>query len=189
FDYESVPVNLLKSEHRSEGYKALYPGQAMPTMVLEDGTVLTQSLAILEYLDALVPKPRLIPIAPLDRARVLTAAHTFALDVHPVNNLRVVKFLKSKHGLSDDNVRDWMLHWMAEGCSALEAQIDDHTTFCFGETPDIADLCLVAQLYNAKRWGFDMTPYPKLNRVDAACLALPAIAAAHPDKQPDASPQ
>lgn len=185
--YETVPVNLVAGEQRAESYTALNPGAGVPTLVLDDGTVLTQSLAILDYLDAIYPDPPLIPKDPLQRAKVLATAHGFALDVHPVNNLRVVQHLKAEFSAPDDAVRAWMLHWMAKGCAALEAQIDPDTTFCFGESPDIADLCVVAQLYNAKRWGLDMAPYPHLSRVDAACLAHPAIAAAHPDQQPDAS--
>lgn len=185
--YETVPVNLVAGEQRAEGYTALNPGAGVPTLVLDDGTVLTQSLAILDYLDAVYPDPALIPADPLQRAKVLAAAHSFALDVHPVNNLRVVQHLKAEFGAPDDAVRAWMLHWMAKGCAALEVQIDPKATFCFGASPDIADLCVVAQLYNAKRWGLDMAPYPNLSRVDAACLAHPAIAAAHPDQQPDAS--
>jgi maleylacetoacetate isomerase/maleylpyruvate isomerase len=186
--YETVPVNLVKGEQRDPDYVALNPSAGVPTLVLDDGTVLTQSLAILDYLDAVYPEPRLTPKDPLQRAKVLAAAHTIALDVHPVNNLRVVQHLKAAHGASDEGVQAWMQHWMSAGFAALEARIDGKTTFCFGETPDLADLCLVAQLYNAKRWGLDMTPFPKLDAVDAACLAHPAIAAAHPDNQPDASP-
>ncbi len=184
--YETVPVNLVKGEQRDPGYTALNPGAGVPTLVLDDDTVLTQSLAILDYLDAAYPEPRLTPEDPVARAKVLAAAQTMALDVHPVNNLRVVQHLKKTHGASDDAARDWMLHWMHEGCTAMETLIEPQP-FCFGATPGLADLCLVAQLYNAKRWGLDMTPFPKLSAVDAACLAHPAIAAAHPDQQPDAS--
>ncbi len=186
--YETVPVDLVAGAQRTDDYTALNPGAGVPTLVLDDGTALTQSMAILDYLDAVYPEPRLIPADPLKRAKVLAAAHSFALDVHPVNNLRVVQYLKAEYGADNDGAREWMLHWMAEGCAALEAQLAGDTPFAFGDTPDIADLCIVAQLYNAKRWGLDMAPYPKLSAVDAACLAHPAIAAAHPDKQPDASP-
>ena len=184
--FETVPVNLLDAEQRAPEYVAMNPGAGVPTLVLDDGTVLTQSLAILEYLDAVYPDPPLLPADPVQRAKVQAAAQTMALDVHPVNNLRVVRQLKSAFDAPDDAVRAWMLHWMAEGCAAMERLIDP-APFCFGDTPGLADLCLVAQLYNAKRWGLDMSPFPKLSAVDAACLAHPAIAAAHPDQQPDAS--
>lgn len=184
--YETVAVDLMAGDQHAEGYTALNPGAGVPSLVLDDGTVLTQSLAILDYLDATYPDPPLLPEAPVARAKVLAGAHTMALDVHPVNNLRVVQRLARKFGADDDAVRAWMLHWMEQGCAALEPQIDPQP-FCFGDTPGLADLCLVAQLYNAKRWGLDMTPFPKLSAVDAACLAHPAIAAAHPDQHPEAS--
>ena len=186
-DYDIVPVDLVAGDQRSDAYTALNPGKGVPTLALDDGTVLTQSMAILDYLDTVHPAPRLIPDDPMQRARVMAAAHTVALDIHPVNNLRVVQHLKATHGADDAAVRAWMQHWMQAGFAALDPQLDDSTTFAFGAAPDIADLCIVAQLYNAKRWGVDMAPYPKLSRVDAACLAHPAIAAAHPDQQPDAS--
>jgi maleylacetoacetate isomerase len=165
---------------------AMNPGAGVPTLMLEDGTILTQSLAILDYLDATHPKPRLIPKDPLERARVLAAAHVFALDVHPVNNLRVVQQLKTRFGADTEAVTDWMCHWMAEGCAALEPMLCEKTKFAFGDNPNIADLCIVAQIYNARRWGLDLTAYPNIRRVENACLAVPEIAAAHPDQQPDA---
>lgn len=184
--YDTVPVNLVTGEQRAEDYLALNPSAGVPTLVLDDGTVLTQSLAILDYLEAAYPAPPLIPLDPIARAKVLAAAHTMALDVHPVNNLRLVQHIKTEFGADDAAVRAWMLHWMHQGCASLETQIDPQP-FCFGPMPGLADLCLVAQLYNAKRWGLDMAPFPKLSAVDAACLAHSAIAAAHPDQQPDAS--
>ncbi|MEP4196884.1 MAG: maleylacetoacetate isomerase [Aliishimia sp.] len=184
--YETAPVDLVAGEQRDPTYMSLNPGAGVPTLVLDDGTALTQSMAILDYIDATWPEPRLIPADPLERAKVLAAAHSFALDVHPVNNLRVVKHIQNEFTTTDDTVREWMQHWMTKGCTALEEQISPDTTFSFGEAPDIADLCLVAQLYNAHRWGVDLTPFPKINRVETACLAIPEIAAAHPDKQPDA---
>jgi len=180
--YQTIPVDLVAGEQRAPTYTAMNPGAGVPTLVLDDGTVLTQSMAILDYIDATWPEPRLIPSDPLARAKVLAAAHSFAMDVHPVNNLRVVQHLKAEHGLTDAAARDWMLHWMDKGCSALEAQIDPGTPFCFGATPDIADLCIVAPLYNAHRWGLDISPYPNIQRVDAACLAVPALSARQPDR-------
>lgn len=185
--FETVPVDLTAGAQCAETYTALNPSAGVPTLVLNDGTVLTQSLAILDYLDAVYPDPPLLPDDPVQRAKVRAAAHCMALDVHPVNNLRVVKHLKATHGATEETARAWMLHWMDQGCAALEAQIDP-SPFCFGDTPSLADLCVVAQLYNAKRWGLDMTLFPKLQEVDTACLAHPAIAAAHPDQQPDARP-
>lgn len=187
--YDVAPVDLLAGEQRETDYVALNPGAGVPTLVLDDGTVLTQSMAILDYVEATWPSPALLPPDPLARARVLAAAHTLALDVHPVNNLRVVKHLRDDHGISAERVTDWMRHWMTEGLIAYEAQLDPAATFSFGETPDLADFCLVAQLYNAHRWGVDLTPFPNIARIEASCLTVPAILAAHPDNQPDANPQ
>lgn len=187
--YDVAPVDLLAGEQRETDYVALNPGAGVPTLVLDDGTVLTQSMAILDYIEATWPSPALLPPDPLARARVLAAAHTLALDVHPVNNLRVVKHLRDDHGISAERVTDWMRHWMTEGLIAYEAQLDPAATFSFGDTPDLADLCLVAQLYNAHRWGVDLTPFPNIARIEASCLTVPAILAAHPDNQPDANPQ
>ncbi len=183
--YETVSVDLVAGDQRAEDYLTLNPGATVPTLVLEDGTALTQSLAILDYLDATWPEPRIIPVGARARARVLAAAHTVALDIHPVNNLRLLNELKTRFGASQDQLADWMCHWMRSGLDALEAQLEDSTPFAFGTAPDIADLCIIAQLYNARRWGLELTTYPKLCRVEKACLALPEIAAAHPDQQPD----
>lgn len=184
--YDIVPVDLVSGAQCDAAYARLNPGKGVPTLVLEDGTVLTQSLAIIDYLDALVQEPKLIPGDPLIRAQVLAAAHTIAMDVHPVNNLRVVQHLKQQFGATAQQAQDWMCHWMREGFQALETQLDPTHRFAFGDSPNVADLCLVAQFYNARRWGLELAPYPNLIRVEAACLALPEIAAAHPEKQPDA---
>lgn len=184
--YEIVPVDLVAGDQRNEAYLALNPGAGVPTLVLEDGTALTQSLAILDYLEAMQPQPRLIPVDPSKRARVLAAAHTVAMDIHPVNNLRLLAELKTRFGATPEQLTDWMQHWMSTGFATLETQLEGSTPFAFGTAPDIADLCIVAQLYNAHRWGLDLTPYPKLRRVETACLSIPEIAAAHPDRQPDA---
>ncbi|MFL4469565.1 maleylacetoacetate isomerase [Tateyamaria armeniaca] len=184
--YETVPVDLLAGDQRSDDYAALNPGKGVPTLVLADGTVLTQSLAILDYIEETWPTPPLLPADKRLRARVLAAAHTMAVDVHPVNNLRVVTHLRDAYGVDTDGAMAWMRHWMDQGFAAFETLVDDTTEFAFGDTPDLADLCLVAQAYNARRWGVDLTPYPNVARIEAACLAVPEIAAAHPDQQPDA---
>ena len=183
--FETVSVNLLEGAQRDSAYAALNPGQGVPTLVLNDGTTLTQSLAIIDYLDA-IAKPRLLPDNPLARARVMAAAHAVALDIHPVNNLRVVKHLQAAHGASPEDAKAWMQHWIIEGFTAVEAMVSADTPFAFGDAPDLADICIVSQAYNAHRWDVDMTPFPRLARIEAACLDHPAIAAAHPDNQPDA---
>ncbi|MFK7753039.1 MAG: maleylacetoacetate isomerase [Sedimentitalea sp.] len=184
--YETVPVDLVAGEQRRDAYTALNPGAGVPTLVLDSGEALTQSMAILEYIDATWPEPKLMPAEPIARARVMAAAQTVAMDIHPVNNLRLIGQLKSRFGATPDQARDWMCHWMAEGFAALEPQLTDDTAFAFGPTPDLADLCIVAQVYNARRWGLDLSPFPKVARIEAACFGMPAIAAAHPDQQPDA---
>ena len=186
--YDTISVDLVAGDQRADSYTALNPGAGVPTLVLDDGTVLTQSMAILDYIDATWPDPRLIPANPLARARVMAAAHTVALDIHPVNNLRLIGQLKARFGATPEQAQDWMCHWMREGFSALEAQLASDAEFAFGTAPDLADLCIVAQCYNARRWGVDLADFPKVARVEAACLNVPAIAAAHPDQQPDATP-
>ena len=186
--YETVAVDLLAGDQHAEAYRACNPAGGVPALVLGDGTVLTQSLAILDFLEAICPEPRLVPADPVMRARVMAAAQVLAVDVHPVTNLRVVRSLRSELGIADERVRDWMLHWVREGCTVLERQLRPDTAFSFGGAPEIVDLCIVSQIYNARRWGMDLAPFPKIARVEAACLAVPEIAAAHPDRQPDARP-
>lgn len=184
--YETRSVNLVAGDQRAIDYTALNPGKGVPALVLDDGTTLTQSLAIIDYLDAKYPSPPLLPAEPLLRARVLAAVHTIAADVHPVNNLRVVGHLKKHHGATPEEATAWMCHWMTEGFTALEALLPDRKTFAFTDTPGLADLCITAQVYNAHRWGLSLDPFPKLARIEAACLAVPEIRAAAPENQPDA---
>lgn len=184
--FEVVPVDLLASAQHEDAYTRLNPAAGVPSLVLDDGAVLTQSLAIIDYLDAAYPNPPLLPDDPIARAKVVAAAHAMAMDVHPVNNLRVVQHLRAAHGATEDAAKEWMVHWAAEGFSSLEAMLCEDTTFAFGDTLGLADICLVAQAYNARRWGMDLSTYLKVHRVETACLAHPAIAAAHPDQQPDA---
>lgn len=184
--YEMRSVDLVAGDQRSDDYAAINPGKGVPSLVLEDGTVLTQSMAILEYIDATWPSPRLIPSDPLERARVMAAAHVVALDIHPVNNLRVIGQLKARFGASGEDAQAWMQHWMREGFTALEAMLEDGPEFAFGDSPGLADLCIVAQVYNAHRWGLSLESFPRVARIEAACLGVPEIAAAHPDQQEDA---
>ncbi|RYG90294.1 maleylacetoacetate isomerase [Loktanella sp. IMCC34160] len=184
--YQTVPVDLVAGHQNAPDYVALNPGQGVPTLVLEDGTVLTQSMAILDWLEDTHPAPALLPSDPVARARVRAAALTIACDIHPVNNLRVVGKLKSMGHGPDDTVA-WMNDWMTRGFAAFEALIAPDTPFCFGDAPGLADLCLVPQLYNAHRWGCDLTPFKRLTDIEARCLALPAFDAARPETQPDAT--
>lgn len=184
--FDTVPVNLVAGEQRAPDYVALNPIEGVPVLVLDDGTALTQSLAILDYLDAVAPEPPLLPADPLARAKVLAAAHTIAMDIHPVNNLKVGARLKSEHGLTQADWVAWMQHWMQKGLAAYQALLPEGPVFSFADRPDLADICLVAQLYNAHRWGVDLARFPRLREIERAALALPAFDAARPENQPDA---
>ena len=183
--YDTVPVDLVAGDQSAPDYVALNAGKGVPTLVLEDGTALTQSMALLEYIDATWPEPRLIPADALLRAQVMAVAHTVALDIHPVNNLRLIGQLRTRFGATPDQATDWMCHWMNEGFAALEAMLPAGDSFAFGDAPNIADICITAQVYNAHRWGVDLTHFPKTARIERLCLNIPAIADAHPDTQPD----
>ncbi|MCC5988259.1 MAG: maleylacetoacetate isomerase [Pararhodobacter sp.] len=183
---EEVFVSLPGGAHRAPDYTALNPQQLLPALELPGGQVLSQSLAIIDWLEAAHPKPALLPADPLERARVLEVAHVVAMDIHPVNNLRVVQHLAKNFGADDDARQAWMQHWMRLGFDAIEPRLAG-TRFAFSDTePGLADICLVPQLYNAHRWGLDMSPWPKIAAIGVACLALPAFADAAPEAQPDA---
>jgi maleylacetoacetate isomerase len=157
--------------------------------LLVDGHVLTQSLAIIEYLDETRPTPAFLPADALGRARVRAIALAIACEMHPLNNLRVLNFLTRELGLSEAAKLQWYRHWVAEGLAAVEKMVTDHPNtgrFCHGDQPGLADICLVPQLYNARRFECDVEPYPTLRRIDAACGELPAFADAHPARQRDA---
>lgn len=184
--YDIRPVNLVEGAQHAPDYVALNPGHGVPTLVLSDGTVLTQSLAILDWLDSAYPAPPLLPHAPVARAKALAIAHQIALDVHPVNNLKVIQQLKIRYESTAEQNTDWMKHWMLEGFAAVEALLPD-TPFAAGDSPMFPDICLIAQLYNAGRWGVDMSPFTKINSIYAACMEQDAFIQAHPDNQPDAT--
>ncbi|GGE57114.1 maleylacetoacetate isomerase [Actibacterium pelagium] len=186
-DYDQTSVDLVAGEQQDADYATLNPGQGVPTLVLDDGTVLTQSLAIIDYLDATYPDPAFLPTDAVARAKVLAAAHTIAMDIHPVNNLKVVGRLKSEHGASTDDSINWMHHWMTDGFHAYQGLLPEGPIFSFSDTPTLADICLVAQLYNAHRWGVDMTPFQRLLQIEEAAMKLPAFEAARPENQPDAT--
>ena len=182
-DYESRPVNLAEGAQKAAGYRALNPQGFVPMLEIDDHR-LTQSLAIIAFLDQTRPEPRLLPADPTDQAHVRAMALTIACDIHPLNNLRVLKYLGGPLGLSQ-GVRDtWYAHWVTEGFDALEAMASQRSGgFLFGNAPSLADVCLVPQMYNARRFNVPVEQYPTLVRADASANALPAFAAAHPDKQ------
>ena len=178
--YEAVDTSLIDGAHRTPDYIAMNPQGFVP--MLEVGDLrLTQSLAIIEWLDATYPEPRFIPNAPAERARIMALALTIAADIHPVNNLRILNYLKDDLGIEQAGRDNWYRHWITEGFDALEKMADPDLPFLSGHTPGIADICLIPQMYNARRFETPLTAYPTLVRIDAACTALAAFKAAHPD--------
>jgi maleylpyruvate isomerase len=188
--YEAVPVHLLRDggEQLKEGYRTINPSASVPALQDERGT-LTQSMAILEYLEETHPDVPLLPADPLGRARVRELSQIIACDIHPLNNLRVLRYLKHTVGVTDEAKDEWYRHWVREGLASLEAHLarDPGTAhFCHGETPTLADCMLVPQVFNAQRFDIDLAPYPNVARINANCVALPAFQHAHPSRQPDA---
>ena len=186
-DYQPTFVHLAKGEHRKPEYAAVNPQALVPTLE-EDGRLLTQSLAILEYLEETHPQPPLLPRDPFARARARSLALLIACEIHPLNNLRTLRHLKNSLGQSEEQVNGWYRHWVADGLAKLEAELQNPGTglFCHGQTPTIADCCLVPQIFNAKRYQCELGPYPAVMRVFDACMQLDAFVRAQPDKQPDA---
>ena len=186
---ERAFVHLRHGAQRGDDYLALNPQGLVPSLVTGDGDVLTQSLAIIEWLDETHPKPPLLPSDAAGRARVRALALAIACDIHPLNNLRVLNYLTGTLGATDAQKNGWYRYWCDVGLEALETQLARETAagaFCHGGTPSLADICLVPQLANARRVDLDLAPYPTLLSIEAACMALPAFAAAAPSKQPDA---
>ncbi|GAB1458469.1 maleylacetoacetate isomerase [Thauera sp.] len=189
-DYEAVPVHLVRGggEHRQPAYLGLNPAGLVPA--LEDqGQVLTQSLAIVEYLEETHPQPALLPAAALDRARVRAIAQAIACDIHPVNNLRVLQYLTRELGVSEEQKNAWYRHWIGVGLRAVEAMLagDARTgAFCHGDTPGLADCCLVPQVFNARRFGCELSAMPTVLRIADHCAGLEAFRRAAPEAQPDA---
>ncbi len=187
-EYDIVPVDLTAGAQKTAEYSALNPMKGVPTLVLDDGTALTQSMAILDYIDTVWPEPPLYPADPVQRALVDAAAQAIALDIHPVNNLKVLGYLKGTLGHSQDETVDWMRHWMHEGFTAFQQLIQADTPYCFGAAIGMADLCLVGQMVNARRWGLDLAPFPRLVEIDARCREIDAVQRGLPENQPDAQP-
>ena len=195
--FDTVPVHLLKGggEQLQSAYRAINPAALVPALQLEaeaDGhaPTLTQSLAIMEYLDETHPQPPLLPADALSRARVRALALTVACDIHPLNNLRVLTYLSGELQASGDARNAWARHWMALGFATLEQHLaNDAATglCCHGDTPTLADCCVVPQVFNARRFDLDLAPFPTLVRITEHCESLPAFIAAHPAQQPDAA--
>ena len=188
--YDIVPVHLVRNggEQLAPEYAEHAPQKLVP-MLVHGQRRMRQSLSILEYLDEVWPEPPLLPSTARGRQRVRELAQLVACEIHPLNNLRVMRFLEHEWNVPQPEREVWLKHWMVEGLGAFEALLEAHPStdaFCDGTTPGLADCCLVPQLYNARRFGVDLSPFPTLLRIEQACLALPAFDAARPEKQPDA---
>ena len=186
--YEAVFVHLAKGQHREREYVEVNPQALLPTLELDDGRRLVQSLAIMEWLEEKYPAPPLLPREPIARSRVRSLAYLVACEIHPLNNLRVLQHLKRALGQSQEQIDNWYRHWIADGLAKLEADLSRPGTaeFCHGDSPTLADCCLVPQIFNAKRYNSDLTPYPVTMRVFDNCMKLDAFDRAQPTKQPDA---
>ena len=186
---ENVFIHLAKNEQSADDYLKVNPQGLVPALIDGDETI-TQSMAIIEYLDEKYPAHPLMPGTPEGRASVRSIAQLIACDIHPLDNLRVLRYLMRDLGLSEGQKDAWYAHWIVVGLDALETRLatDQPTSrFCHGDTPTLADICLVPQLANARRGNVDLAPYPTVSRIDATCNELPAFADAHPMKQPDAT--
>lgn len=184
--YQQITRDLRTGGHQQPEYQAINPQMMVPALD-DDGHVIAQSPAILEWLEERYPEPALLPKTANERAVVRTMVSTIACDIHPLNNLRILKALKHDFNAGQDQINDWARRWIGEGFAALETLIARHGgTFAFGDTPTLADCCLVPQVYSAERFETDLAPYPRLMAAVRAALDLPAVAAAHPSRQPDA---
>ena len=188
--YESVPVHLVRGggEQLMPAYRAVNPAALVPALQ-DDDAVLTQSMAILEYLEEAYPKPALLPTGALDRARVRALAMTVACDIHPLGNLRVLNYLTDTLGASDEARKAWAAHWIALGLGAFEQLLARGAAtgvFCHGDAPGMADCCLVPQVFNARRFGVDLEQFPQVKRIAEHCDTLVAFQFAHPARQADA---
>ena len=188
---EHASRHLRKGEQSAPDYAAINPQKLVPALVLDDGAVLTQSLAIMEYLEETHPEPALLPKDPVGRARVRALSLIVSADIHPIQNLRVMGYLREKFGQTEESAFAWSRHWIETGFDAYEATLgkDPGTgTFSHGNAPTMADMCLVPQVFNAARFKVDMARYPTIQRIYDACMKHPAFDAAQPSKQPDAEP-
>jgi maleylpyruvate isomerase len=185
---EFASVHLRKGEQGGQAFRALNPQGLVPALEV-GGAVLTQSLAIIEWLEETHPEPPLLPSGPAERAEARAFALAVAADIHPLNNLRVLKYLKAELGQDQTAIDRWYRHWVEDGLRACEALVLKNGRcgpYCFGEAPGLADICLIPQLYNARRFDADLTGCPTLVAIDAHCAGHPAFAAAAPEGQPDA---
>jgi maleylacetoacetate isomerase len=194
-DYQYLPVHLVKNEQLAPAFREVAPAQLVPAFVVDDTgsgspATITQSLAIIEYLDETVPEPPLLPADALGRARVRTLALDIACEIHPLDNLRVLRYLQSELKVSDDDKNRWYRHWVETGLEVVERQLAGHPStgrFCHGDRPGLADCVLVPQIFNAKRMDCRLDHVPTVMRVFEACMAEPAFASTQPSACPDAT--
>jgi len=186
-DLISVHLTRDGGQQKTDAYRAVNPQALVPSVVTDNGDVLTQSLAILEWLEEAFPQPPLLPRDPMGRSQVRAFANVICCDFHPLQNLRVLQYLRREFGKDQGEIDAWCRRWLSEGLAACETLLARHGehTFCFGDTPGLADVCLVPQLFSADRFGVDLEPMPRLCGIRALCKALPAFVAAHPLRQPD----
>lgn len=187
--YDYVAYHLRKRDHKSAAYLAINPQGLVPALQLDDGHILTQSMAIIEYLEETCPEPPLLPTDALGRARVRALAYAVACDIHPLNNLRALNYLRTNFGADDAAVANWFRHWVDEAFGPLEEMLAKNPQtgrFCHGDAPGLADICLYAQVLNNARFNVDMNRYPTIDRIYQACAEIPAFAQAAPARQPDA---
>jgi len=184
--YESAAIHLLEKQQSSADYLKVNPQGLVPALAI-DGLLLAQSQAIVEYLDETRPAPPLLPKDPAGRADARRLAQMIVADLHPLNNTRVGVYLRAEMGLPDDKVTQWIRHWISTGLAPLEELMAERDfAFCCGNQPMLPDLCLVPQMYNARRFSVDLSAFPRLSEIDANCQALRPFQVAHPDRQPDA---
>jgi maleylacetoacetate isomerase/maleylpyruvate isomerase len=188
--YEYLPVHLPKGEHKETGYAAVSPSELVPTLETDAGNRLGQSMAIIEYLDETHPQPPLLPRDPLARARVRALAQLIACEIHPLNNLRVLKYLVRELKLTEEAKNTWYLHWVQVGLQAFERELAQlpPSRYSFGDTPTLADCCLVPQIFNAKRFSASFEGLPRTMAAFDSCMALPAFQKAQPSSCPDNEP-
>ena len=185
-NYETISIPMRDNSHRSESYRNINPQQRLPTLELDDGTKLIQSLAIIDYLDAVHPEPRLIPDDPLERARVQAVAQIIGCDIHPLNNTGTRSLLTSMFGADEKSLDSWTAYWIREGFAAIDRLIQPGP-YAFGDRITLADICIVPQVYNARRYNVSLDEFPRVVAVDATARQHPAFLAAAPEAQPDAA--
>lgn len=186
-DYEQIAVNLLEGEDQSGHYREINPQGLVPVLEVE-GHRLSQSMAILEYLEESHPEPPLLPRDPLQRAAARSLANVIACDIHPLNNLRVLKYLQQELEVNDDARNQWYRHWIEEGFTAFEQRLEAYgsSDFCLGQQPGLADVLLIPQVYNARRFKVDMRRFPRIEQIEQHCLQRDSFIRAIPENQPDA---